>query len=300
MTCYACRKRGHYAGQCPFSMLQYQDEGGECFSNNSRVTFGFLQLSNRYSMVQSENRYIGICKNWVLLDSQSNFDIFCNSNFLTNIRFEEGELLHIHSYGGHLTTNMKGNIKNYGSVWYSPKSLANILALCNVRRKYEVKFHTKPDKEHVVIEVIKLDGTTMKFLEYDIDLYVHDVTQSEDKYIMCKLNQVNPCFFINTVDNNNIHFTKRDIEQGKKARELYACIDRPSMQTYIRYLDNNLIRDCPITASDVHYANKIYGTDLGSLKGKMVRKQPNSVPTPIIMPLPASIQTLHYVRIYSF
>ena len=84
--------------------------------------------------------------------------MFCNSDFLTNIRFEEGEPLHIHSNGGHLTTNMKGNINNYGNVWYSPNSLANSLVLCNVRKKYEVKFHMKPSEEHAVIEVIKSDS----------------------------------------------------------------------------------------------------------------------------------------------
>ena len=77
-------------------------------------------------------------------------------------------------------------------------------------------------------------------MEHDIGLYVHDVTESEDKYTMyneSKLNQVSPYSFINTIDNNKSHFIKCDIEQAKQARELYASIGRSSMQTYIYYLD---------------------------------------------------------------
>ena len=112
----------------------------------------------------------------------------------------------------------------------------------------------------------------MKFVEHDIGLYVHDVTASEDDYIMCnesKLNQVSPYLFINTVDDNEMHFTKRDIEKAKKAKELYSSIGRPSMQTFMYYLDNNFIRDCPITSMDVQRANKIYGPDLGTFKVKL-------------------------------
>ena len=59
------------------------------------------------------------------------------------------------------------------------------------------------------------------------------------------------------------------------------------MNTYIHYLDNNLIRDFP---TDVHYAHAIYGPDLGSIKGKKVRKQPKSVLTQTILPLLTRIQ----------
>ena len=93
-----------------------------CFSIMTIEPVAPLQEQTKFwfptstSMVQSAERYSGINKIWVLLDSQSNCDIFCNSKFLTNIRYKKREPLQIHSNGGHITTNMKGDIKNYLSV----------------------------------------------------------------------------------------------------------------------------------------------------------------------------------------
>ena len=76
----------------------------------------------------------------------------------------------------------------------------------------------------------------MKFIEH-----VHDVTENQHNKI--KINQVSTYSFMNTVEKNELHFTRRNVEKAKQAKELYACIGRPPMNTCIHYLDNNIIRD---------------------------------------------------------
>ena len=44
-------------------------------------------------------------------------------------------------------------------------------------------------------------------------------------------------------------------------------------------LDQKLISNCPCTSKDVKIAEKIFGPDIGSLKGKTVRSKPNKVYT---------------------
>ena len=53
--------------------------------------------------------------NWILLDSQSTVDLFCNADLLSNLRVVK-EKLSIHCNAGNITTNMVGNLQGYGTV----------------------------------------------------------------------------------------------------------------------------------------------------------------------------------------
>ena len=135
VRCYRCNNKGHYSDRCPtaVNLLQTRDilDSQYNVDGNNRIGFGFFQCG--YNMMQSE-RYEGLDPNWVLLDSQSNCNIFCNKDLLTNVRLKPGDGLTIHTNGGNLTTNLVGDVKNYGKVWYSSESLANILSVANVRK----------------------------------------------------------------------------------------------------------------------------------------------------------------------
>ena len=39
---------------------------------------------------------------------------------------------------GSTTTNMVGDLPGYGTVWFHPKGIANILALVNVKKNHKV------------------------------------------------------------------------------------------------------------------------------------------------------------------
>ena len=58
-------------------------------------------------------------------------------------------------------------------------------------------------------------------------------------------------------------------------------------------LNNNLIKDCPVTPSDYRRAVDIYGVDLESVRGKTARVRPGHVRMDVITPLPDSILDLY-------
>jgi hypothetical protein len=64
-------------------------------------------------------------------------------------------------------------------------------------------------------------------------------------------------------------------------------------------LQNNLIRNCPITYEDAKRALHIYGPDIATLKGKTVKRQNKGIPTyqPIMMPAPI-IQQYKNLRLF--
>ena len=87
---------------------------------------------------------------------------------------------------------------------------------------------------------------------------------------------------LNTVKENELGYTKQQIEQARRARNLYGMIGYPSVMDYKNSVKHNLINNCPIIVKDIEAAEKIYGPDIAALKGKTVRKQPMKVNTEII------------------
>ena len=51
----------------------------------------------------------------------------------------------------------------------------------------------------------------------------------------------------------------------------------PTVENFKNNLQQNIIKNCPVTVEDVTNAEKIFGKDIGSLKGKTTRKTPKVV-----------------------
>ena len=77
-----------------------------------------------------------------------------------------------------------------------------------------------------------------------------------------------------TVDDNKSKFSAYDYTKAKLTRDIQRRIGRPSTQDFIRYLNNKIISNCPISSQDIKNTKFIWGPDLGSLKGKTVRSTP--------------------------
>eukprot|EP00957_Ditylum_brightwellii_P070157 5329698-Ditylum_brightwellii.AAC.1 len=66
--------------------------------------------------------------NWILLDSQSTVNVFCNAALLVNIR-KAKHSLDIYCTAGKSTTNLIGDLPGFGTVWLYEDGIANILSL---------------------------------------------------------------------------------------------------------------------------------------------------------------------------
>ena len=61
---------------------------------------------------------------------------------------------------GSTTTNMVGDLPGYGTVWFHPNGIANILALVNVKKNHKVEYNSVNGNDFIVT---KNDGSKKIF-----------------------------------------------------------------------------------------------------------------------------------------
>ena len=217
----------------------------------SALMFSFYQTNGK------------IPRTWVLMVSQSMVDIFCNPDLLKNIqRTPEG--MRIHCNARSRITNLIGDFPGYGTVWYDPNTIANILSLRQVWDQYHISYDSSLRK----FVITKPSGKEFVFQESDGGLHYLDTTKQQGQQ------QQGHMFSVNTVKDNKKNFTNNDYLWAVRARELQVMVRRPSDKDFIRILKTSSLPNCPITPRDVLIANELFGPDVGSLKGKTTRRAP--------------------------
>ena len=220
--CFKCDRYGHYANLCsgtpaPKPAVQlFQHCSADPASH-----FTFAQPTAPSGIIPS---------NWVLLDSQSTVSVFCNANYLSNIRRSPQPLL-VYTNGGTQESSMIGDVPLFGPVWYNPNSLANILSLAAVRKLCRVTMDTTTES---ALCVHRTDGSIMRFLESPSGLYYHDPAMPSPAYS-----------FVSTVDENKSRFTPRELDQANNALVLHRRLGRPAQARFERLLREGFIRNCP-------------------------------------------------------
>jgi len=70
---------------------------------------------------------------------------------------------------------------------------------------------------------------------------------------------------INTVDNNKTKYTIKEYSDAVHAQSLHNIIGRPTTNDFIKYMEQNMIPNCPFTKVDILCAKDIFGVTIGSL-----------------------------------
>jgi hypothetical protein len=103
----------------------------------------------------------------------------------------------------------------YGTVWYDPGGICNILSLSRVNKKYHVSY----DSEHGNCFVVtKPDGTAFKFEQSDSGLFYLDTS-------ICGVS------LVTSVADNKSRYTNADYMKAVTARNLQIKIGRPVLRT---------------------------------------------------------------------
>jgi hypothetical protein len=149
----------------------------------------------------------------------------------------------------------------------------NILLLNNVKRRYKVTFDSENGN---VFVVHKPCGGTSTFRQSTHGLYYMSTSDGSGTTL------------VSTVEENKSKYPASDYSRALLARNLQKKIGRPSLRTFLEIVNGKRLRNNPITRDDVIAAEDIFGPDLGSLKGKTVRKASGRVDLRMV-PIPAVI-----------
>ena len=308
VKCYNCGEYGHYAPECPKKNnkkgtmnVQVDESDAESASSSSDSesagvsdserdyaegydsdgynlnAFAFCTVTHRHRVTfMQDEKYTGLSKWWILLDNQSTCNVFCNKALLKNIR-KVNRSLTIYTNGGKSVTNLKGDLEGVGTVWFDPEGMANVLSLAWMKRRYRVTYDSW-DTESEGFVVHKPEKQVL-FKETPSGLFVHDVRNRQ-------------VVMVNTVAENEEGYTQRQVLKAKLARKVYAMVGRPSVRDFINMVKLGAIKNCPVTADDIVAAEKIFGPDIGALKGKTTRETSPQVQTDIVA-VPKKILALH-------
>jgi len=146
--CYCCGNKNHYSHKCRHKDKIPKDQWyiekvkrGEAEAQTHNQSSSTTSNTNQSSSQSNSNQSLATSwngahiqfyqanemRNVMLLDNQSTVDIFCNDNYVVNIR-EVPEKLNLTTNAGVLTTNLKADVPGYGTVWFSPYAITNIFS----------------------------------------------------------------------------------------------------------------------------------------------------------------------------
>ena len=176
---------------------------------------------------------------------------------------------------------LEGDLPGFGTVYYNPEGIANILSMAVVESKG--RRITYDSWEGGVFHVHNPDsGKITSFHQLPSGLYVHD-TKSPLAPAMA---------FVETIKENKKVFSSRQFLRAKAARELYGMLGVPSTKDYIGAITNKMIPNTRVTVEDIKNAEIIFGKDLGSIMGKTTRSRPAPVVSDLIL-LPPDLLKAH-------
>jgi Zinc knuckle len=281
ITCFNCQGKGHYSSNCPKKTKDAMTHTQTGAVNNKMTGIVYIQegITGRTDDMAEElitsfhfcnigllpKELSGVCQlqgeklpsSWIILDSGSTIDVFTNPNLLRNIK-TTSTTMNIRCNAGVTRTNQQGELDGYGTVWYNPQGIANILLLSSFQEKNRVSYDSEIDGKFVVHQP---DGSQRVFEKSESGLYFLDTAVS-----------ISGTMMITTVEDKKSTMTNQEYASAVLARKAQNMVGRPSTRAFINIVNLNQLKNCPVSEIYIHIAKNLFGPNLGSLKGKTVRR----------------------------
>ena len=102
-------------------------------------------------------------------------------------------------------------------------------------------------------------------------LYMYRV----DKDYKTSLTEKGNSHLVTTLSENWKGYTDQQYDRAKTAWKLYHIIGMPTVENFKALLRMKAIQNCPVMVEDMKIAERIFGPNMLSLKGKSTRRKPS-------------------------
>jgi hypothetical protein len=171
-------------------------------------------------------------RKWILHDNGSTANLFCNPILVENIKNTK-ELLELSTNGGDIVTDKRATVPGFGEVSYNPEAITNIFSFAEMENKYRITYDSDVEKAFVV----HLPHKKVKFMRSDNGLYYHiptyDTTRNKHKSLMNHS--------VESVDENKMLYTNRQVQRAKLTRQIYHAIGTPSVNDFKAIVTSNMV-----------------------------------------------------------
>ena len=146
------------------------------------------------------------------------------------------------------------------TVYFCLTALTNLYGVSDIVKKgNHVYIDTRQENCFVVTPK---KGVDVRFPCDERGLYVRESTSPTD------------CCVYNYAGTHIEGFTPREVEKAKRVRKLYHDLNAPSIASLKVWIRQNMAKNIPVYFSDFDLAEKIFGANVPTLKGKSTKIVP--------------------------
>ncbi len=231
----------------------------------------------------SLNEVVKLSPRALLLDNAATASVVNRADMLYDLTQADYSVSITGLSGESMLTDVRGKIIGLDvQAWLCKEARGNIVVFGHLDEAYDVE-HLKRKgflirrrgKQDVFFEKRRCD-------KLGNALYVYNVPEHR-------------LMAVTSVEENKLGYSKRELTDAVRARELSARVAYPSNKDLAELLTTGGIINCPVTAHDVARAEKIFGPDIAVLKGKTPKRKSlriKLVPVPETV-LSTKVQNLH-------
>ncbi len=221
-------------------------------------------------------------------------------HLLTNLKKEERALMG-HSNMGSGGMEMSGEMGAVNQMWLNEGGVATIIPLKVLEKIWPVTYDSRRNGGCFIIHtdqgniIVKNNSKGMPYLdirdmEAEVVLSFIQTTIGAVKAAMVA--PANAVSFIQTVRGNMEGYMQHEVEDARAARKAQAMLGHPTDRNFLGMVRSGMILNCPVTPNAVQNAHRIFSPDLAGVRGRTVRRPPDSVTTNYIQ-IPRALLEWH-------
>ena len=218
--------------------------------------------------------------NLLYLDTGASRSIVRNANLCKNIRSAEKPIRVNGITGANGRITQVADLDHFGKVYFMPTAAANCLSFGELENELRID---KVDTGGFIVHIKK--GLAYSFRKTNNNLYVCNV--KDEKYIIRDINQQRAYI----VEENKLQYSRSQVKSAELARKIQQKLGCNSTAVMIKA--TRVMKNMPVTGTDVYNAHKIFGPSLAGIRGTYRQKNPK-VEKPEFVPRPVITEQIMY------